>query len=65
MENSVGRKQLVAMLMESPFYFELSLRERLTLLRQQEWRFYQCERRDDCSPSVNQNLAKSDLPPKN
>ena len=64
MESSVGIKQLVAMFMESPFYFELSLRERLTLLRQQEWRFSQFERQDNCSPSVNLNLAKGDLPPK-
>jgi hypothetical protein len=49
MENSLGRKELVAILMESSFYFELSLKERLALVQRQEWRFSQCERRDNCT----------------
>ena len=34
------RKELIALLMESPFYFEMSLRERLRVIRYNEQRFF-------------------------
>jgi hypothetical protein len=38
-EEIMYRKELVAMFMESPFYFDMMPRERLGLLRQHEYRF--------------------------
>jgi len=39
MENSLERKEFVAMFMESPFYFDLRPRERLLLVQQHQHRF--------------------------
>ena len=39
MEPSLERKEFVAMLMESPFYFDLRPRERLLLVQQHHQRF--------------------------
>jgi hypothetical protein len=39
MENALKKRELVAMLMESPFYFELLPRERLMLVQQHHRRF--------------------------
>ncbi len=39
MENHLKKQELVAMLMESPFYFDLLPRERLALLRRHSRRF--------------------------
>jgi hypothetical protein len=39
MENVLEKRELVAMLMESPFYFDLRVRERLALVRQHHRRF--------------------------
>lgn len=39
MEPSLERKEFVAMLMESPFYFDLQPRERLLLVQQHHQRF--------------------------
>jgi hypothetical protein len=39
MENPLERKEFVAMLMESPFYFDLQPRERLLLVQQHHHRF--------------------------
>jgi hypothetical protein len=39
MENSLEKRELVAMFMESPFYFELRLRERLALVQHHQRRF--------------------------
>jgi len=39
MENSLERKEFVAMFMESPFYFDLRPRERLFLVQQHQHRF--------------------------
>jgi hypothetical protein len=47
--NSICRRELVAMFMESPFYFDLSLRERLRLVQQHEWRCSHCDRRTHCT----------------
>ena len=44
-ENILPRRELVAMLMESPFYFDLGPRERLLLVQQHEDRFPAGERR--------------------
>ena len=49
MANIICRRELVAMFMESPFYFELSLRERLTLVQQHEWRCAHCDGRTHCT----------------
>ena len=34
------RRELIALLMESPFYFEMPLRERLRVIRYNEQRFF-------------------------
>ena len=39
MKPGLGKKELVAMIMESPLYFELRVRERLELLRDLSRRF--------------------------
>lgn len=39
MKNSMLRRELVAMFMESPFYFDMMLRERLGLVQKHENRF--------------------------
>ncbi len=39
MEDVLKRRELVAMLMESPFYFDLPVRERLVLVQQHHRRF--------------------------
>ncbi len=39
MKHSPGKRELVAMFMESPLYFELRVRERLALLRDHIRRF--------------------------
>jgi hypothetical protein len=39
MENPVQARELVAMFMESPFYFDLHVRERLALVQQHRRRF--------------------------
>jgi hypothetical protein len=39
LENPLEKRELVAMFMESPFYFELRLRERLALVQQHQQRF--------------------------
>jgi hypothetical protein len=43
--NIMRRRELVAMLMESPFYFDLGPRERLLLLQHHENRFSTGDRR--------------------
>ncbi len=49
MVNHTCRRELVAVFMESPFYFELSLRERLTLVQRHEWRCSHCDGRTQCT----------------
>jgi hypothetical protein len=51
--NIMPRRELVAMLMESPFYFDLGPRERLLLVQQHEDRFPIGERR-----KFNQSFLK-------
>jgi hypothetical protein len=48
MDNSLEKRELVAMFMESPFYFDLRLRERLMLVQQYQRRF-----------SINTKVAQS------
>jgi hypothetical protein len=47
--NIICRRELVAMFMESPLYFELPLRHRLLLVQQHEWRCAHCHRRTHCT----------------
>ena len=51
-ENSLERKELVAMLMESPFYFDLQPRERLLLVGQYYHRFSRKVRAGNPDPTL-------------
>ena len=52
LENSLERKELVAMLMESPFYFDLQPRERLSLVGQYYHRFSRKVRAGNPDPTL-------------
>ncbi len=52
-ENSLERKEVVAMLMESPFYFDLRPRERLLLVRQYQLRFSRKVRAGNPDPTLH------------
>ena len=51
-ENSLERKEVVAMLMESPFYFDLRPRERLLLVGQYQLRFSRKVRAGNPDPTL-------------
>ena len=59
MENSLERKEVVAMFMESPFYFDLRPRERLLLVQQHQHRFSPKVRADNAARPLK---AASDRP---
>jgi hypothetical protein len=44
------------MFMESPWYFDLSLKERLTLVQQHEWRCSHDDRRTRCTATQTVRL---------
>ncbi len=53
LENIMRRRELVAMFMESPFYFDLGPRERLLLVQHHESRFPNGDRRKVDQPFLN------------
>jgi len=57
MENSLDKQELVAMLMESPFYFDLRLRERLVLVQQHYRRFSKSSNGGHSSPADNRGVG--------
>lgn len=50
MENIMPKRDLVAMFMESPFYFDLHLQERLQLIKRHVRRFCSPDQTSHCHP---------------
>lgn len=65
MEKVLDKRELVAMLMESPFYFELLLRERLALVRQHQRRFSISNQTDQSSLAKANTIVVGFFPRKN
>jgi len=60
MENSLHKQEVVAMLMESPFYFDLRLRDRLALVQQHYRRFSESSDAGHSSPADNRRVGLID-----
>jgi hypothetical protein len=56
MENSLGKQEVVSMLMESPFYFDLLLPNRLVLVQQHYRRFSENSKTGHSRPADNRRV---------